>query len=87
MCKNMQNMQETTWETYPASDRCRHVGQPQKPSPPSTTIFFAAPADIDIPSSLAHGAAAAAAAEDWGRAPANLDHEARDVPDPTDVRV
>lgn len=36
----------TTGPTHPASERCKHVGQPQNPSPPSTTIFFAAPADM-----------------------------------------
>jgi len=34
---------------YPASDRCKHVGHPQNPSPPSTTIFFADPSDMCSP--------------------------------------
>lgn len=71
-------MQNIT-KTYPASDRCRQVGHPQKPSPPSTTIFFAAPADIDTPSTLPTG--------DWACGPATLDHDATEMPDTTEVRV
>lgn len=50
---------------YPASDRCKHVGQPQNPSPPSTTIFFAAAPDMrrpDPPAAAAEAVAPAAAA-------------------------
>ena len=32
---------------HPASERCKHVGQPQNPSPPSTTIFFDGPAAMN----------------------------------------
>lgn len=35
--------------SHPASDRCKHVGHPQNPSPPSTTIFLAVSPDISIP--------------------------------------
>lgn len=47
-CTRNELIPTTKSRAHPASERCKHVGQPQNPSPPSTTIFLAGPADMHM---------------------------------------
>ena len=43
----------TMWTSWPWSLRCSAVGQPQKPSPPSTAIFMARSPALSTPTAAA----------------------------------